>query len=103
MRAEGSLCTCVTEDLLARAGTDPEVEGQLISRMRSLLAPFVLRRLKTELAEQMVTKNHKLHEVCMLGRLTVSFVTFIISFSMAPCGSTLQDVWYSVPLLLCAK
>jgi hypothetical protein len=69
--AEGSLCTCVTEDLLARAGTDPEAEGQLIARMRSLLAPFVLRRLKTELAEQMVTKNHKLHEVCMLGRLTV--------------------------------
>lgn len=31
--------------------------------MRSLLAPFVLRRLKSELAEQMVTKNHKLHEV----------------------------------------
>jgi hypothetical protein len=39
--------------------------------MRSLLAPIVLRRLKTELAEQMVTKNHKLHEVCMLGRLMV--------------------------------
>jgi hypothetical protein len=52
------------EDLLARAATDPDVEQQLIKRMRGLLAPFVLRRLKSELAEQMVTKNHKLHEVC---------------------------------------
>jgi len=56
-------CVFPAEDLLARAGTDPEVEQQLIKRMRSLLAPFVLRRLKSELAEQMVTKNHKLHEV----------------------------------------
>jgi hypothetical protein len=62
----GSLLTgvlCLAEDLLARAANDPEVEQQLIKRMRGLLAPFVLRRLKSELAEQMVTKNHKLHEV----------------------------------------
>ena len=56
---------CNAEDLLARAANDPEVEQQLIMRMRALLAPFVLRRLKSELAEQMVTKNHKLHEVRM--------------------------------------
>lgn len=62
------LSCCPAEDLLARAANDPEVEQQLIKRMRSLLAPFVLRRLKSELAEQMVTKNHKLHEVSyMLG------------------------------------
>lgn len=58
-----SLLLFPAEDLLARAATDPEVEQQLIKRMRGLLAPFVLRRLKSELAEQMVTKNHKLHEV----------------------------------------
>ena len=52
---------CNAEDLLARAANDPEVEQQLIMRMRALLAPFVLRRLKSELAEQ----NHKLHEVRM--------------------------------------
>lgn len=52
---------------MARAATDPEVEQQLIKRMRGLLGPFVLRRLKSELAEQMVTKNHKLHEVRVFG------------------------------------
>lgn len=39
--------------------------------MRSLLAPFVLRRLKSELAEQMVTKNHKLHEVGLMPHCSV--------------------------------
>lgn len=72
------MCSCRAEDLLARATSDPEVEQQLIKRMRSLLAPFVLRRLKSELAEQMVTKNHKLHEVgigCSAAGLSCSRCT----------------------------
>jgi hypothetical protein len=51
------------EELLQRATNDPVAEQRLIQRMRGLLAPFVLRRLKSELAEQMVTKSHKMHEV----------------------------------------
>lgn len=51
------------DDLLQRAATDVAAEGRLIKRMRGLLAPFVLRRLKSELAEQMVTKSHIMHEV----------------------------------------
>jgi hypothetical protein len=53
----------LTEELLQRATNDPVAEQRLIQRMRGLLAPFVLRRLKSELAEQMVTKSHKMHEV----------------------------------------
>ncbi|KAF6259017.1 SNF2 family N-terminal domain-containing protein [Scenedesmus sp. NREL 46B-D3] len=53
------------EELLQRATNDPVAEQRLIQRMRGLLAPFVLRRLKSELAEQMVTKSHKMHEVAM--------------------------------------
>jgi hypothetical protein len=52
-----------TEELLQRATNDASAEQRLIQRMRGLLAPFVLRRLKSELAEQMVTKSHKMHEV----------------------------------------
>lgn len=53
----------IAEEALQRAATDPDAEQRLIKRMRGLLAPFVLRRLKSELAEQMVTKEHKMHEV----------------------------------------
>ncbi|WIA09411.1 hypothetical protein OEZ85_008816 [Tetradesmus obliquus] len=53
------------EELLQRANNDSLAEQRLIQRMRGLLAPFVLRRLKSELAEQMVTKSHKMHEVAM--------------------------------------
>jgi hypothetical protein len=59
---------CPAEEALARATNDPAAEGRLIKRMRGLLAPFVLRRLKSELAEQMVTKSHKMHEVRGQGR-----------------------------------
>lgn len=51
------------EDILL-CGNDPDEEARLIERMKGLLAPFVLRRLKVELADQMVTKSHVMHEVC---------------------------------------
>jgi hypothetical protein len=50
---------------MQRAATDPDSEAALIKRMRGLLGPFVLRRLKSELADQLVTKTHKLHDVCV--------------------------------------
>eukprot|EP00879_Flechtneria_rotunda_P017507 GHRR01018356.1.p1 GENE.GHRR01018356.1~~GHRR01018356.1.p1 ORF type:complete len:1057 (+),score=419.84 GHRR01018356.1:236-3406(+) len=56
------------EEALQRAANDPAAEERLIKRMRGLLAPFVLRRLKSELAEQMVTKSHKMHEVSMTSQ-----------------------------------
>ena len=34
---------------------------RLAERMKGLLRPFVLRRLKTEVANQLVPKQHKLH------------------------------------------
>jgi hypothetical protein len=58
-----SIHVCCAEELLQRATNDAVAEQRLIQRMRGLLAPFVLRRLKSELAEQMVTKSHKMHEV----------------------------------------
>jgi SNF2 family DNA or RNA helicase len=45
------------------AGKDPEKEQVLVERMRSLLQPFVLRRLKNELKDQLVDKAHVMHEV----------------------------------------
>ncbi len=48
------------------AGHDPEKERQLVERMRTLLQPFVLRRLKIELKDQLVEKAHVMREV---GRL----------------------------------
>lgn len=60
---DGSPVFLCAEEALQRAATDPAAEQRLIKRMRGLLAPFVLRRLKSELAEQMVTKSHVMHEV----------------------------------------
>jgi hypothetical protein len=92
---------CPAEDLLARAATDPEVEQQLIKRMRGLLAPFVLRRLKSELAEQMVTKNHKLHEVCAERFLFLFLFLLFVSFVPGVAACVLASSSGAVLLLLC--
>ena len=36
-----------------------EDEAALVERMKSILAPFVIRRLKTEVADQLPCKTHK--------------------------------------------
>ena len=48
---------------MVEAGRDPEKERALVDRMRSLLQPFVLRRLKSELKDQLVDKDHVMVEV----------------------------------------
>jgi hypothetical protein len=48
---------------VVEAGKDPEKERALVGRMRALLQPFVLRRLKNELKDQLVDKSHVMHEV----------------------------------------
>jgi len=45
------------------AGQDPDKEAVLVERMRTLLQPFVLRRLKSELKDQLVEKAHVMREV----------------------------------------
>jgi hypothetical protein len=45
------------------AGKDAEKERVLVERMRTLLQPFVLRRLKIELKDQLVEKAHVMKEV----------------------------------------
>lgn len=39
--------------------------NKLAERMQNLLRPFVLRRLKTEVANQLAPKKHKLHKLAM--------------------------------------
>ena len=46
---------------------DATREVALIGRMKKLLGPFVLRRLKSEISEQLVTKSHALKDVEMTG------------------------------------
>ena len=42
-----------------------EEVNKLAERMQNLLRPFVLRRLKTEVASQLAPKTHALHKVSM--------------------------------------
>ena len=42
-----------------------EEVSRLAERMQNLLRPFVLRRLKTEVANQLAPKQHRLHTVPM--------------------------------------
>ncbi len=42
-----------------------EEVNKLAERMQNLLRPFVLRRLKTEVANQLAPKQHKLHKLAM--------------------------------------
>ena len=65
--AQGSMsqrwCVCRQEE---------EEVSRLAERMQALLRPFVLRRLKTEVANQLVPKRHIVHQVAMTaeqGRL----------------------------------
>ena len=44
---------------------DPESIDKLAERMKNLLKPFVLRRLKTEVASQLAAKQHKLYSLGM--------------------------------------
>lgn len=44
---------------------DPAEQEKMVERMKKLLAPFVLRRLKSEVADQLVTKSHRLEKVEM--------------------------------------
>lgn len=72
--------------------------GRLAERMQGLLRPFVLRRLKTEVATQLVPKQHQLHKVPMTpeqARLYADAVAELMSsinrvapatgLSWAPC------------------
>jgi SNF2 family DNA or RNA helicase len=43
--------------------TSLQAQVQLAEHMRMLLAPFILRRLKSEVASQLTLKTHKLLEV----------------------------------------
>jgi hypothetical protein len=72
------------EELLQRATNDPVAEQRLIQRMRGLLAPFVLRRLKSELAEQMVTKSHKMHEVGAYNQNDVKYFGVAATLQAGP-------------------
>ncbi len=47
------------------AGGAKSAAGQalLVERVRRIMAPFILRRLKSEVASQLVAKTHKLLEV----------------------------------------
>lgn len=44
---------------------DPESIDKLAERMKNLLKPFVLRRLKTEVASQLAAKQHRLYSLGM--------------------------------------
>ncbi len=44
---------------------DEEEVARLADRMRHLLAPFVLRRLKSEVAGQLTAKQHRTEQVSM--------------------------------------
>ena len=44
---------------------DEEEVARLAERMRHLLAPFVLRRLKSEVAGQLTAKQHRTEQVSM--------------------------------------
>jgi SNF2 family DNA or RNA helicase len=48
-------------------------------RVRSLLAPFVLRRLKGEVARQLTPKRHEVIEVSMQGRQLALYEAQLIS------------------------
>jgi hypothetical protein len=61
------------DEAVLEAGKDPLKEKQLVDRMRSLLQPFVLRRLKIELKDQLVEKAHVMEEVGLPGRLDSSW------------------------------
>lgn len=55
--------------------------------MRTLLAPFILRRLKTEVAGQLVHKTHVLREVRgWLGWLGLTEVWVVMSISSNQLG-----------------
>lgn len=51
-----------------RLGQTAEEALDKALRVRSLLAPFVLRRLKGEVARQLTPKRHEVIEVSMQGR-----------------------------------
>ena len=44
---------------------DEEAVQQLTERMKSMLGPFVLRRLKSDVASQLTAKQHKVEMVSM--------------------------------------
>ena len=51
--------------LTAKLLQGEEEINKLAERMQNLLRPFVLRRLKTEVANQLAPKQHKLHRLAM--------------------------------------
>jgi SNF2 family DNA or RNA helicase len=44
-----------------------QAQNEMADRMRRLMSPFILRRLKSEVAMQLVSKTHKLVEVSRGG------------------------------------
>lgn len=40
-------------------------DGDLIARMKSILGPFILRRLKSDVMQQLVAKEQRVESVCM--------------------------------------
>jgi len=52
-------------EALEEAKTDPAKEKEVVARMKRLLEPFILRRIKSDVAKQLTPKSYKLEKVTM--------------------------------------
>lgn len=55
-------------EALEEAKADPAKEQALVARMKRLLEPFILRRIKSDVAKQLTPKSYKLEKVSMASK-----------------------------------
>ncbi len=82
-------------------GEQDEEEMQLLTeRMKALLGPFVLRRLKSEVASQLAAKDQRVELVDMTSAQAGMYGDAVLLLRREASAAGLQAGWLSVPFLI---
>ena len=65
----------------AMEALDDSLSDGAIARIRTLIEPFVLRRLKSEVLQQLVKKEEKMHMIDMLPDQRVAYDEVVRAFT----------------------